>query len=138
MTLMIAKSKGSYCLKMGLFLQTSRIDISRPAESFASSKMAVELWQTFDVTIKYKHYCISIVMSRRKKHLHLRQSIYAERCNTPCQQYKLMFKLAKWGYLLHKWTSAQCKSRHQITQNWMSAVSAMVKEIHSPQLLSEK
>ena len=49
---------------MGLFLQKSRIGIWRPAESFASREMAVKQWQTFDATIKYKHYGISIITSR--------------------------------------------------------------------------
>jgi len=39
---MIVKPKESYYLKMGLFLQKSRIGIWRPAESFASREMAVK------------------------------------------------------------------------------------------------
>lgn len=57
---------------MGLFLQKSRIDTCRPAKSFTSTEMAVQQRQTPDVTIKYKPYCICIVMSRLTNHLHLR------------------------------------------------------------------
>lgn len=83
----------------------------------------------FWCSIKYKSYCISIVMTRyKKKSLHLQQSFHEERCYVPCLQHKFIFsfRLAMWIYLLHARTSAQCKIQHQITHNWTLAVNATV------------